>query len=372
MSIRKPSLLVLNPGSSTLKFGCYRALECIDHGTIEWRATSDREENQRTVRGLISRFKDPFDGVVFRVVHGGMEFVAPTVIDESVLDRLEKTVALAPLHQPPALAAMRAAKLEMPRVLQIACFDTAFHATLPEEEKRLPIPNEWYDQGVRRYGFHGLSYESIAGSLPNISQRAAMGRTVVCHLGNGCSLCGMRACQSSVTSMSFTPLDGIIMGTRSGRIDAGVPLHWMRMGWDADRIERLLTKESGLLGLSERFSDMRPLLEARREDPKCDRAIAMFCRSVAREIASAATALGGLDAIVFTAGIGEHCPSVRAEILDHLSWMGVRMDAQANEDQQTFLHAKDSSVEVMQIGTDEQTVLAKHGLAMLSERDGKR
>jgi acetate kinase len=378
MQSSQPFLLVLNPGSSTLKHAFYRGSERIDSGSIEWLASMDDHAGSSmgpvdvdaTVQQLVSVASEPLAAIAYRVVHGGMEFHAPTVVSADMLERLEKTIDLAPLHQPPAIATMRAGLNHLPSALHVACFDTSFHATLPETERRFAIPSIHDRNGIRRYGFHGLSYESIAARLNEYSTVAARGRTVVCHLGNGASLCGMVNGQSQFTTMGLTPLDGLIMGTRCGRIDVGVVFHWLRQGFNVDQIERILTKESGLLGLSEFTSDMRPIVEEADADPSSALALTMFCRSVAKEITSAATAIGGIDAIVFTAGIGENSHEVRARVVQDLRWMGARMHEDANLANASMLHSPDSTIEILRIETDEQGVLARHARELLSSRNG--
>ncbi|MBM3965429.1 MAG: acetate/propionate family kinase, partial [Planctomycetes bacterium] len=346
MAKDSPVVLVLNPGSSTLKYAIYQqrersGLEQRIAETLEWELSAygsadnsiaDNSINAQCVDQTIAELianQQPRNGktgieglaidvVATRVVHGGSMFTKPTRVSEEMLRALRGTIDLAPLHQPPAIATMQSAMRAIPEALHVACFDTAFHATLPEVARRFAIPETQYRNGIRRYGFHGLSYESIARRLPTVSDRAAVGKTVVCHLGNGASLCGMLALESRTTTMGFTPLDGLIMGTRSGRIDPGVLIHWMRQSMAPSQIETLLTKESGLLGLSGTSSDMRRIVENLTDDERCELAFDMFCRSVAKEIASAATSLGGLDAIVFTAGIGEHCSVARSRIARYL------------------------------------------------------
>jgi len=283
-----------------------------------------------------------------------------------VIHSLEQTIPLAPLHQPPALSAIRTVGALMPDVPRIACFDTAFHTTLPEEEKRFAIPDRFFQDGIRRYGFHGLSYESIASQLPSLSERAARGKTVVCHLGNGASLCGMVGRRSRYTTMGLTPIDGLIMGTRCGRIDIGVAIHWLRAGMNAHQIETILTKESGLAALSHGTSDMRTLIERASHDVHCAIAIEMFCRSVAKEVAAAATAIGGLDALVFTAGIGENSPIVRQKVIAGLAWLGGAIDDGANQRGEMRLHTSTSPFEILRIATDEQRVIADHAVRLLA------
>lgn len=349
-------ILVLNPGSSTLKHARFSGRNCIDEGTLEWNLSSG--ETTHAFGNWLRTHA--WDAVAFRIVHGGPSLTKPTLVTPEVTAILEQTTPLAPLHQPPALQALRWVESALPDVPRIACFDTAFHATLPYTEQRLAIPESFHREGIRRYGFHGLSYESIASKLPSHSVRAAQGKTVVCHLGSGSSLCGMHACQSRVTSMSMTPLDGLMMASRCGRLDPGVVIHWMRQGKSAQEVETWLTKESGLLALSNVSGDMRVLERAAQTEPQAARAIEMFCTTVAREIASAATVLGGLDAIVFTAGIGENSPFVRERIVRQLRWLGVELDLDANTNHATSLHAERSAIEIWRIPTDEQLVIAMH------------
>lgn len=388
MAKDSPIVLVLNPGSSTLKYAIYQhrersGLEQRIAETLEWQSRADGSADDsinaqcvdQTIAELISN-QQPRDGktsveglaidvVAIRVVHGGSMFTKPTRVSQEMLRKLQGTIDLAPLHQPPAIATMQSALRAIPDALHVACFDTAFHATLPEVERRFAIPETQYRNGIRRYGFHGLSYESIAQSLPSVSDRAAVGKTVVCHLGNGASLCGMLALESRTTTMGFTPLDGLIMGTRSGRIDPGVLIHWMRQSMDPTQIETLLTKESGLLGLSGTSSDMRRIVEKLTDDERCELAFDMFCRSVAKEIVSAATSLGGLDAIVFTAGIGEHSSLARSRITQCLEWIGAKIDESLNDQNSVRLHRPESAIEILCIPTDEQKILAENGLRML-------
>jgi len=376
-----PLLLVLNPGSSTLKHAVYDGLARLDAGSIAWCASMHAGElhgenavavgpvdYRATLQQIVQLAPRHVDAIAYRVVHGGTEFQSPVAVDDRVLARLETTRGLAPLHQPAAIATMRAGLEALPDALHVACFDTAFHATMPECEKRLPIPLEQHRSGVQRYGFHGLSYESIAHQLNDFSSIAARGRTIVCHLGNGASVCGMVDGRSQTTSMSFTPLDGLIMGTRCGRLDIGVVLHCLRQGMSVDQVEQMVTQESGLLGLSGLTSDMRGIVDAADEDPDCELALDMFCRAVAKEVASAATAIGGIDALVFTAGIGEHSPQVRERVVKSLHWMGGRMHADANAAQATMLHAPDSAFEIMRLETDEQSGLARHAMQLLVAR----
>ncbi|MDF9391990.1 MULTISPECIES: acetate/propionate family kinase [Methylococcus] len=290
-----------------------------------------------------------------RVVHGGDRLIRPVRVTDEVIGQIEALIPLAPLHQPHNLAPIRLLATKFPDLPQVACFDTAFHATQSAIEKRFALPREYEAAGIRRYGFHGLSYEYIASRLAEIDPVAAAGRTIVCHLGNGASLCAMRAGRSVATTMSFTALDGIPMGTRCGAIDPGVLLHLMdQPGMDTRTLSDLLYKRSGLLGLSGLSGDMRDLLASAR--PEAAEAVEYFCYRIAREIGSLSAALGGLDALVFTAGIGEHAASVRARICELSAWLGVAIDPAANR----VLHTPESRIHVLVVPTNEEAMIARH------------
>jgi acetate kinase len=347
------------------------------HETVPLSPTGTASPNQnydsvqqafeQAIRDIATRLPQPPDAIGYRIVHGGKLFSGPTKIDDSVVAGIRSLIELAPLHQPYGLAAIEMARTIYPTQLHVACFDTAFHASLPDLETRLPIPKRFFDQGVQRYGFHGLSYESIAAQLRQSYPDIASGKVVVCHLGNGASVCGMRNLTSCYTSMSFTPLDGLIMGTRSGQLDPGVMLHWLRQGYTVESIERVLTKESGLLGISGVSSDMRDLLSQSASNENCRFAIEQFCMSVAKYIAVAATSLRGLDAIVFTAGIGENCPSVRSRVIAALDWLGVRIDEELNASSKDGrLHHPSSPINVLKLSTDEQFVVATQAVSKLA------
>ncbi len=354
-----PAILVLNVGSSTVKWARFDGDRRIAGATVE------STDVDAAVRTILESQSTPFDVVGHRLVHGGDDFREPVRIDEQIIARFESLVPLAPLHMPGALAGIGAVERLRPGAPQVACFDTAFHATLPLEERMFGIPRRYYHQGIRRYGFHGLSYESIASQLPAVSPTAANGKTVVCHLGHGASLCGMIAGESRTTSMGFTPLDGLVMATRPGRLDPGVVLQLLKIEGRLEAVERVLGHQSGLLGISGISSDMRTLLGA--NEPEAAEAIELFCRSVAKEIAAAATVLDGLDAIVFTAGIGEHAAPVRQRICDRLAWLGVRLDPAVNAKSATRLHVDESTVELFQLHTDEESVIAHHAAALIGD-----
>ena len=298
-------------------------------------------------------------GAGHRVVHGGEQHAAPILIDTGTLAGLEALAPLAPLHQPHNLAAIKALRKLRPALAQVACFDTAFHRTQPAVAQALALPRRLTETGLRRYGFHGLSYEYIAGSLPDVLGARANGRVIVAHLGNGASLCALRERKSMATTMGFSTLDGLVMGTRCGSIDSGALLYLMRekkMGVDA--LEAVLYRESGLLGISGISSDMRTLLAS--TDPHAKFAIELFVYRAALETSALAAALEGLDALVFTGGIGEHAAAIRALICARLGWMGVTLDEAANNRDATRISTPESRVTVCVIPTDEEAVIARH------------
>ncbi len=296
-----------------------------------------------------------------RVVHGGTQFAAPRLVDDALLDALDALCPLAPLHQPHNLAAIRAIRTILPDLPQVACFDTAFHHDKPELASRLPIARALHDEGIRRYGFHGLSYEYIAGRLAEIDPALAKGRVIAAHLGNGASLCAMQDGKSIDTTMGFTTLDGLMMGTRCGSLDPGVVLHLLsEMGMTLGQVETLLYKQSGLLGVSGISSDMRVLSAS--DAPEAEEAIALFAWRAARETSALATSLGGLDGLIFTAGIGENDADVRKRICRRLEWLGLTIDELANTDSALCISLPDSRVKVMVIPTDEEKMIATHSV----------
>jgi acetate kinase len=302
-------------------------------------------------------------GIGHRVVHGGRNFVEPVCLTAEVIDTLERLTPLAPLHQPRSLAPIRALAALRPQCVQIGCFDTAFHQAIDATVRRFALPRKYEEEGVVRYGFHGLSYEHIAGRLAEISPGLAAARTVVAHLGNGASLCAIRNSRSVDTTMGFSALDGLVMGTRCGAIDPGVLFYLLlEKGLPPADLEQLLYKQSGLLGVSGISGDMRTLSES--EEAHAREAIELFVFRAARETAALANTLGGLDCLVFTAGIGEHSAPIREAICEKLRWLGVRIDAHANEAHAELISNSDSSVEVRVIPTDEEFVIAHHVLAV--------
>jgi acetate kinase len=392
MSAAPRAILVLNAGSSSIKFCVFRwdgrELQRDLRGQLSGLATAPRFAARRDDTVVADRRFDQgpmthvqglevlleslrmelhgaeLAGVGHRVVHGGLEFMAPTLVDRDVLERLQRYVPLAPLHQPHNLAAIRLLLEQLPGVPEIACFDTAFHRTIPETAQRFALPPRFAEAGVRRYGFHGLSYEYVATVLPQIDDRAARGRTVVFHLGNGSSMCAMQDGRSVATTMGFTAVEGLPMGTRSGSIDPGVLLFLLdEMKFSVRDVERLLYHESGLLGMSGVSSDMRDLLGS--DVPAAKLAVEVFVYRATRELGSLAAALGGVDAVVFTAGIGENQPEIRARICRGARWLGVELDDAANLAQQRRISAGTSAVSVHVVPTDEELMIARHVASVL-------
>lgn len=389
------AILVLNAGSSSVKFSVFdvgaKALEARLRGRVESLHASprlvarDREARLLAEENLAGgeRFGHResiaylFDwltnhgvdvasvrAVGHRVVHGGTEFTSPVVVDRKVIDALEKLVPLAPLHQPHNLAAIEALANRLPNLPQVACFDTSFHRTQPAIAQLYALPRKMTDRGIRRYGFHGLSYEYIAGKLSEFDARAADGRTVVAHLGNGASMCALQAGRSVATSMGFTAVEGLPMGTRSGSLDPGVLLYLLsHEGYDAEAIQDLLYHRSGLLGVSEISSDMRALLAS--DDPRAREAVDLFVYRIVRELGSLASALGGLDAIVFTGGIGENAAPIRHRVLEGAVWLGVKIDPAANERHGPRISTDASEIAALVIPTDEEQMIARHVLRLL-------
>jgi acetate kinase len=299
-----------------------------------------------------------------RVVHGGPRRAAPVLVDDGVLTELRDLSSFAPLHMPAAIAGVEAIGARWP-IPQVACFDTAFHHGMPELAQRLPLPDELWDAGVRRYGFHGLSYEYVVGAI-GASQ---LGRAVVAHLGNGASMVAVRDGQSVDTTMGFTPAGGLIMSTRSGDLDPGVPVYLLReQGYDAGRLEQLVDREAGLAALSGGTSDMRLLLEQREQDPRAALAVDAFCYQARKHVGALAAVLGGLDTLVFTGGIGEQAAAVRAGICRGLEHLGVDIDDAANEEHADVISAPGSKCIVRVLRTDEDLVIARHTRAVVADR----
>ena len=300
-----------------------------------------------------------------RIVHGGDHYGAPVILTPEVVTELETLIPLAPLHQPHNLRAIKLLFGLMPNVRQVGCFDTAFHRTRLPVASRFPIPRALTNEGIKRYGFHGLSYEFVSRQLPDLlGEEKSRGPIVVAHLGNGASMCALRDGQSRDTSMGFTAVDGLMMGTRTGSLDPGVILHLVEQkGMDAKSLSNLLYKQSGLLGVSGISQDMRALLESDEESAK--EAIELFCYRAACMIGQLTMAAGGLDALVFTGGIGEHAAPVRARIAEWLAWTGLSLYPAANERHATRIHARDSKIEVLVVPTNEEWMIGHHAVNLL-------
>ena len=308
-------------------------------------------------------------GIGHRVAHGGLKYTLPVRLDSKVVDDLETLIPLAPLHQPYNLQPIRLGFERRPDLFQVGCFDTQFHSTCPEVAQVIPLPAGLRESGVRGYGFHGLSYEYIASALPHFDLRAAEGKTVALHLGNGASMCALRARQSVATTMGFSALDGLPMGTRCGALDPGVILYLIQsVGMDAPQIEKLLYKESGLLGLSGISSDMRVLLES--SDPRAQLAVDFFIYRIGRELGSLAAALGGLDAIVFTGGIGENARGVRERVCRDAAWLGIELDQAANASRGPRISTTSSRISAWVIPTNEELTIARHTQRLLGACNG--
>jgi acetate kinase len=331
---------------------------------VHWQTTeiSNHIQALQQITTVLHRDSDSrLLGVGHRVVHGGVDYVTPLLITPEVLDKLDTITPLAPLHNPHNLAAIRAMMQECPELPQVACFDTAFHRQQETVAKLFGLPYEYYEQGIQRYGFHGLSYEYIASILPvEISE----GRVIVAHIGSGASLCAIHQGRSVATTMSFTALDGLLMGTRAGSMDAGVILYLLQQrGLSPKQLEDLLYNKSGLLGLSGISNDMRVLLES--DEPRAQLAIEYFVYRVSREIGSLTAAMGGLEALVFTAGIGENSPRIRQLIAEQATWLGIDFDAAANEANESCISRANSRVGVWMLPTNEELMIARHTHSVL-------
>lgn len=301
-----------------------------------------------------------------RVVHGGADHAAPVIVDAAVRDALARLIPLAPLHQPHNLAGIDAMAALHPSVPQVACFDTAFHRGHPFVADAYALPRAMYDEGIRRYGFHGLSYEYIAWRMHQDFPSLARGRVVAAHLGNGASMCAMAGGRSVDSTMGFTAVDGLPMGTRTGQLDPGVVLHLVSEGWDAKRLTTLLYNDSGLKGLSGVSNDMRDLEAS--PVPEAAEAVSYFVYRIRRELGALAAAMGGLDAVVFTAGIGENSATIRSAVCTGMEWLGIEMDAAANAAGETVFSTPGSRVTLLRIPTDEERMIARHALALLGAR----
>ena len=387
------AILVLNAGSSSLKFSVFlkEDLKLLLRGQIEGILTKPHFVARADSGDIVGEedwpsgtnlghggaveflFKWGRTGVLeghgiaaagHRVVHGGLEFTKPVLVDNRIVAELEKLEPLAPLHQPYNLAAIKAIVQRVPELPQVACFDTSFHRSQPAIEQIYAIPRKYTDEGVRRYGFHGLSYEYISSVLPKYDENLAAGRVVVAHLGNGASMCAMLNGRSIASTMGFTAVGGLPMGTRCGTIDPGILLYLMnRHGMDALSIENLIYNQSGLLGVSGISSDMRALLAS--EDPRAREAVDLFVYRIGRELGSLAAALGGIDGIVFTGGIGENSAMIRARVCSDGEWLGLDFDEKANERGGPEISNENSRISAWVIPTNEELMIATHTKRMV-------
>jgi acetate kinase len=389
------AVLALNAGSSSIKFGLFdigaaepqllckglldeqeKAPRLLVNGTsgkalFEKRSSAGGDHSDLFV-DILAWIEDHLGSnklaaVGHRIVHGGSDFFEPVAVTEEIIAALEALTPLAPLHQPRCIAPIRAILSVQPQITQIACFDTGFHHHLAPPVSRFAIPRAYETRGLRRYGFHGLSFEYIATRLATLSPACAGKRMVLAHLGNGASLCALCDGKSCDTTMSLTPLDGLVMGTRCGTIDPGVLLYFLQHEkMSADELQRLLYEKSGLLGVSGLSADMRALLAS--EAASAREAVELFVHRVAAEVAVMASTLQGLDGLVFTGGIGEHSSEVRRRICERLGWLGVSLDAEANEQGRQDISTCDSMVDVLVIPTSEETTIARHCATLLNSR----
>ena len=391
----KQAILTINAGSSSIKFALFPLAKPISpeaefSGQIDGIGTSatkmvakdrsgariadqaipgEQVSHDQAFDALLKWFQATQTGwqiiaVGHRVVHGGDRYSQPTVIDATVLAHLTSFIPLAPLHEPHNVAGIRALQALMPDVPQVACFDTAFHRSQPDVAQVFGLPRALTAEGIKRYGFHGLSYEFIARALPEHSHRAN-GRVVVAHLGNGASMAAMVNRKCVATTLGFSTIDGLLMGTRCGNLDPGVVLHLMETkGYSVKDMTRILYKESGLLGVSGISQDMRTLLAS--EAPEAREAVELFCYRIVRELGSLIAAASGIDALVFTGGIGEHAAEVRRRVCLQLGWLGLQLDAEANARHANVISASQSQVDVLVIPTNEEWMMAHHAQTLLA------
>lgn len=391
------AILVINAGSSSIKFAVYahtvavnessrlfsgsvagigmeaactftmsKEGQVVSHKTIDHSVTANNHSG--ALQFILDWIEQDTGGLQLvaaghRVVHGGTAYSQAVRVDAEVFEQLQVLIALAPLHQPHALHAIEALQTHRPQLPQVACFDTAFHAGMPAREQYFALPRSLVQQGIRRYGFHGLSYEYIVSVLPMHLGAMANGKVVIAHLGQGVSLCAVDQGRSIATSMSFTPLDGLPMGTRSGSIDPAVVLYLLENGMSSREISDLLHHQSGLLGLSGISGDIRILLDS--DQPAAAEAVEVFCYRISRELGSLAAALGGIDAVIFTGGIGEHAAPVREKICQASAWLGLEIDSGANQGNTVRISTATSKVSVWVIPTDEEQVIARHTAAVI-------
>jgi acetate kinase len=393
---RTVRILTLNSGSSSLKFSLHElgdderlvmsgglsgiglasgSLEVTNHeGRVLVDRPQDVPDQEAAFRALFAwleaRDSSPEpDAVGHRVVHGGGRHQGPRLVDDKLLEELKRLVPLAPDHLPREIGVIQAARRAYGDVPHVACFDTSFHRSMPEVARLYALPRELEQQGILRYGFHGLSYEYITGRLRRLVGPEADGRLVIAHLGSGASMAAVRGGRSVDTTMGFTPAGGLVMSTRCGDLDPGIVIHLLQQGGSSvSEVNELINKKSGLLGLSGISADMQELLRSESEEPRAARAIELFCYQARKYLGALATVLGGLDTLVFTAGIGENAPSIRRRICHGLEFLGVRLDLQRNEAGADVISADDALATVRVIATDEELMIARHALALMRRR----
>ncbi|MFY2825537.1 acetate/propionate family kinase [Ruegeria sp. MALMAid1280] len=385
-------VLALNAGSSSLKFGLYELAES-NRPSMRWRGQIERlgdaprllaqsaggrsvdrpltnaKSHDEAIQAFLEMAQEYLPNINIRaighrVVHGGTVYSEPVLIDDKVIETLTGFIPFAPLHQPYSLAGIRAASAAFPGTVQVACFDTAFHRTHPWVNDTFALPQGYYEKGVRRYGFHGLSYDFISQKLKEIAPGLYDGRVVIAHLGNGASMCAVSGGRAVASTMGFSALDGLPMGTRSGQLDPGVVLYMMQQeGMSADEIAEMLYRKSGLLGLSGISSDMRTLLAA--DTPDARKAIDYYVFRIRRELGALSAALEGIDALVFTGGVGENSAQIRQQVCDGMRWIGIDMDHNRNADGGTVLSTDFSRVRILTIPTNEEMVIARAAAQMM-------
>jgi acetate kinase len=401
VQILKPgrSILAMNRGSATLKAALYEVCERAqlvlsimadeasgpegsfkvnDARGAEVFEGTFRKSNPSAALELMFRWLAEHEwlsqlaAVGHRLVHGGSRYHEPQRINATFLKRLEQLTPLDPEHLPQALFGIRFVAKKFPRLPQVACFDTAFHGSMPQVARMYALPRKLYDDGIRRYGFHGLSYEYILQELQTLDGELARGRVIIAHLGNGASMVAVRDGKSVDTTMGFTPLEGLVMGTRSGDVDPGALLYLQaQRKIPLKELNQLLNKKSGLLGVSGTSGDMRELLETASKDPRAAEAVNLFCYRAKKYLGAYAAALGGLDVLVFTGGIGEHAPAVRERICDGLDFLGIQLDAQQNQANAQIISSPGSRVKVRVIQTNEDLMIVRHVLNVLGDTKSK-
>lgn len=374
-------ILTVNGGSSSIKFALFEApeLKRVFEGKIERislpksiliikgeNAKEVNAPNHKTALDIIldlinERYKGiKISAVGHRIVHGGPRYIKAEIISKEMLSYLHEIKSFDPEHLPSEIMIAEEITKRLPNAVQVACFDTAFHNTMPETSKILPIPRKYYNKGVRRYGFHGTSYAYLLEKLNEIDKSASKGRIIIAHMGNGVSLAAIKEGKCVDTTMAFTPTAGVSMSTRSGDLDPGLVLYLSKIEkMDSEKFNKMINSESGLLGVSEISSDMRDLLDKESKDKRAKEAIDLFCYQIKKQIGAYAAALGGLDTIIFSAGMGENAPKIRERICRGLEFLGVKLDTKNNELNETVISATDSKVKVKVIKTDEELMIAK-------------